>query len=390
MPIGNHSSFTGLILVSGEDRPGITEKLMSNLAQFSVTILDIEQLIIRDRLLLTVLISLDEAHSQALVDDLNLLQNEIGLDIAVDFARQDLIHANSDNLRVVMVGEHIKPAGIAAVAGQIALLGGNIASIKRTATEPLIAIELDLSIPNQSLKIVQGALAKVAIENNIDLAVEPGGLTRQSKRLVMLDMDSTLIEQEVIDLLGAYSEKADQIIKITHKAMAGEIDFHDALLTRVELLAGLSESVIEKVRDQLTLTKGAKTLIQELHRIGHKVGVVSGGFTNVIEPILKSLEVDFYVANTLEVSNGLLTGKVAGPLVDSLAKKKALEDFARQENVSLNQTVAIGDGANDLEMIKAAGLGIAFNAKPKVVAVADTTISTRDLAAVLPLMGITF
>jgi len=390
MPIGNHSSFTGLILVSGEDRPGITEKLMSNLAQFSVTILDIEQLIIRDRLLLTVLISLDEAHSQALVDDLNLLQNEIGLDIAVDFARQDLIHANSDNLRVVIVGEHIKPAGIAAVAGQIALLGGNIASIKRTATEPLIAIELDLSIPNQSLKIVQGALAKVAIENNIDLAVEPGGLTRQSKRLVMLDMDSTLIEQEVIDLLGAYSEKADQIIKITHKAMAGEIDFHDALLTRVELLAGLSESVIEKVRDQLTLTKGAKTLIQELHRIGHKVGVVSGGFTNVIEPILKSLEVDFYVANTLEVSNGLLTGKVAGPLVDSLAKKKALEDFARQENVSLNQTVAIGDGANDLEMIKAAGLGIAFNGKPKVVAVADTTISTRDLAAVLPLMGITF
>ncbi len=390
MPIGNHSSFTGLILVSGEDRPGITEKLMSNLAQFSVTILDIEQLIIRDRLLLTVLISLDEAHSQALVDDLNLLQNEIGLDIAVDFARQDLIHANSDNLRVVIVGEHIKPAGIAAVAGQIALLGGNIASIKRTATEPLIAIELDLSIPNQSLKIVQGALAKVAIENNIDLAVEPGGLTRQSKRLVMLDMDSTLIEQEVIDLLGTYSDKADQITQITHKAMAGEIEFHDALLTRVELLAGLSESVIEKVRDQLTLTKGAKTLIQELHRIGHKVGVVSGGFTNVIEPILKSLEVDFYVANTLEVSNGLLTGKVAGPLVDSLAKKKALEDFARQENVSLNQTVAIGDGANDLEMIKAAGLGIAFNAKPKVVAVADTTISTRDLAAVLPLMGITF
>lgn len=390
MPIGNHSSFTGLILVSGEDRPGITEKLMSNLAQFSVTILDIEQLIIRDRLLLTVLISLEEAHSQALVDDLNLLQNEIGLDIAVDFARQDLIHANSDNLRVVIVGEHIKPAGIAAVAGQIALLGGNIASIKRTATEPLIAIELDLSIPNQSLKIVQGALAKVAIENNIDLAVEPGGLTRQSKRLVMLDMDSTLIEQEVIDLLGTYSDKADQITQITHKAMAGEIEFHDALLTRVELLAGLSESVIEKVRDQLTLTKGAKTLIQELHRIGHKVGVVSGGFTNVIEPILKSLEVDFYVANTLEVSNGLLTGKVAGPLVDSLAKKKALEDFARQENVSLNQTVAIGDGANDLEMIKAAGLGIAFNAKPKVVAVADTTISTRDLAAVLPLMGITF
>ena len=390
MPIENHSSFTGLILVSGEDGPGITEKLMTTLAQFSVTILDIEQLIIRDRLLLTVLISLDEAHSEAVLEDLNALQKEIGLDIAVDFAQQNLTHANSENLRVVIVGENIKPAGIAAVAGQIVSLGGNITSIKRTSTDPLLAIELDLTIPNHSLKRVQGALAKVAIENKIDLAVEPGGPTRKSKRLVMLDMDSTLIEQEVIDLLGSYSEKADQIAQITKRAMAGEIDFQEALLTRVELLSGVSESVIEKVRDQISLTKGAQTLIQELHKIGHKVGVVSGGFIDVIEPILKSLKIDYYIANKLEISNGLLTGRITGPIVDSVAKKKALEDFAAQENVSLNQTVAIGDGANDLEMIKAAGLGIAFNAKPKVVAAADTTISTKDLAAVLPLMGINF
>ena len=375
MPIENHSSFTGLILVSGEDGPGITEKLMTTLAQFSVTILDIEQLIIRDRLLLTVLISLDEAHSEAVLEDLNALQKEIGLDIAVDFAQQNLTHANSENLRVVIVGENIKPSGIAAVAGQIASLGGNITSIKRTTTDPLLAIELDLTIPNHSLKQVQGALAKVAIENKIDLAVEPGGPTRKSKRLVMLDMDSTLIEQEVIDLLGSYSEKADQIAQITKRAMAGEIDFQEALLTRVELLSGVSESAIEKVRDQISLTKGAQTLIQELHKI---------------EPILKSLKIDYYVANKLEISNGLLTGRIRGPIVDSVAKKKALEDFAAQENVSLNQTVAIGDGANDLEMIKAAGLGIAFNAKPKVVAAADTTISTKDLAAVLPLMGINF
>ncbi len=174
------------------------------------------------------------------------------------------------------------------------------------------------------------------------------------------------------------------------RAMAGEIDFQEALLTRVELLSGVSESVIEKVRNQISLTKGAETLIQELHKIGHKVGVVSGGFIDVIEPILKSLKIDYYVANKLEISNGLLTGRITGPIVDSVAKKKALEDFAAQENVSLNQTVAIGDGANDLEMIKAAGLGIAFNAKPKVVAAADTTISTKDLAAVLPLMGINF
>lgn len=390
MPIESHSSFTGLILVSGQDRPGITEKLMTTLAQFSVKILDIEQLIIRDRLLLTILISLDEAHSEAILEDLNILQAEIGLDIAVDFVQHNLTQGNSEFLRVVIVGENINPAGLSSVAGKIALLGGNITSIKRTATNPLLAIELDLTIPNHSLKQVQGELAKIAIENKIDLAVEPGGVTRRSKRLVMLDMDSTLIEQEVIDLLGRFSQQADEIIQITKKAMAGEMDFQEALISRVKLLAGMDESVIKKVRDQISLTKGAQMLIQELHKIGHKVGVVSGGFIDVIEPILKSLDVDYYVANKLEISNGVLTGRVIGPIVDSHAKKKALEDFATRESVSMNQTVAIGDGANDLEMIKAAGLGIAFNAKPKVVAAADTTLSTKDLAAVLPLMGINF
>jgi len=390
MPIESHSSFTGLILVSGQDRPGITEKLMTTLAQFSVKILDIEQLIIRDRLLLTILISLDEAHSEAILEDLNILQAEIGLDIAVDFVQHNLTQGNSEFLRVVIVGDNINPAGLASVAGKIALLGGNITSIKRTATNPLLAIELDLTIPNHSLKQVQGELAKIAIENKIDLAVEPGGVTRRSKRLVMLDMDSTLIEQEVIDLLGRFSQQADEIIQITKKAMAGEMDFQEALISRVKLLAGMDESVIKKVRDQISLTKGAQMLIQELHKIGHKVGVVSGGFIDVIEPILKSLDVDYYVANKLEISNGVLTGRVIGPIVDSHAKKKALEDFATRESVSMNQTVAIGDGANDLEMIKAAGLGIAFNAKPKVVAAADTTLSTKDLAAVLPLMGINF
>lgn len=390
MPIESHSSFTGLILVSGQDRPGITEKLMTTLAQFSVKILDIEQLIIRDRLLLTILISLDEAHSEAILEDLIILQAEIGLDIAVDFVQHNLTQGNSEFLRVVIVGENINPAGLASVAGKIALLGGNITSIKRTATNPLLAIELDLTIPNHSLKQVQGELAKIAIENKIDLAVEPGGVTRRSKRLVMLDMDSTLIEQEVIDLLGRFSQQADEITQITKKAMAGEMDFQEALISRVKLLAGMDESVIKKVRDQISLTKGAQMLIQELHKIGHKVGVVSGGFIDVIEPILKSLDVDYYVANKLEISNGVLTGRVIGPIVDSHAKKKALEDFATRESVSMNQTVAIGDGANDLEMIKAAGLGIAFNAKPKVVAAADTTLSTKDLAAVLPLMGINF
>ncbi len=388
MPIENKSTFTGLILVSGEDRPGITERLMKTLSQFSVSIIDIEQLVIRDRLLLTVLISLDEAHAEAIATDLNALQEQIGLDIAIDFTQQDSAKISGETLRVVVVGNAIKPSGLAAVASQIAKLGGNISAIRRTAIEPLISIELELSIPNNSLKDVQGALATIAIENKIDLAVEPGGLQRKSKRIVMLDMDSTLIEQEVINLLGQSAGQSNEIAQITEKAMAGDLDFKSALIKRVALLKGLDQESLHRVRDQITLTKGAKKLIEELHHQGHKVGVVSGGFIEVIEPILKSLKIDFYRANRLNIEKGLLTGDIDGPIIDSHAKRIALEDFATQEGISLEQTVAIGDGANDLEMIKAAGLGIAFNAKPKVAAAADTTISNQDLSTVLLLMGI--
>jgi phosphoserine phosphatase len=388
MPIENKSTFTGLILVSGEDRPGITESLMKTLSQFSVSIIDIEQLVIRDRLLLTVLISLDEAHAEAIATDLSALQEQIGLDIAIDFTQQDSAKISGETLRVVVVGNAIKPSGLAAVSSQIAKLGGNISAIRRTAIEPLISIELELSIPNNSLKDVQGALATIAIENKIDLAVEPGGLQRKSKRIVMLDMDSTLIEQEVINLLGQSAGQSNEIAQITEKAMAGDLDFKSALIKRVALLKGLDQESLHRVRDQITLTKGAKKLIEELHHQGHKVGVVSGGFIEVIEPILKSLKIDFYRANRLKIEKGLLTGDIDGPIIDSHAKRIALEDFATQEGISLEQTVAIGDGANDLEMIKAAGLGIAFNAKPKVAAAADTTISNQDLSTVLLLMGI--
>ena len=388
MPIENKPAFTGLILVSGEDRPGITESLMQTLSAFSVTIIDIEQLVIRDRLLLTVLLSLDEAHAEAITEDLSVLQEQIGLDIAIDFTQQDSTKISGETLRVVVVGNAIKPSGLAAVASQIAKLGGNISAIKRTAIDPLISIELELSIPNNSLKAVQGALALVAIENKIDLAVEPGGLQRKSKRIVMLDMDSTLIEQEVINLLGQAAGKSSEIEAITDKAMAGDLDFKTALIERVSLLKGLDHNILSQVRDQISLTKGAKKLVDELHQQGHKVGVVSGGFIEVIEPILKSLEIDFYRANKLKIQDGVLTGEIDGPLIDSHAKRMALEEFADQEQVQLEQTVAIGDGANDLEMIKAAGLGIAFNAKPKVAAAADTTISNQDLSTVLLLMGI--
>lgn len=388
MPNKNPPAFTGLILVSGEDRPGITQSLMKVLSQFSVSVIDVEQLIIRDRLLLTVLITLDENHAEAVAADLNILQEAIGLDIAIDFVHHEQMNENSELLNVVIIGESIKPIGLAAVADEIGRLGGNIIAIRRTATTPVLAIELNIKIPDKSIKEVQRSLAKVAITNQIDLAVEPSSRAREAKRLVLLDMDSTLIEQEVIDLIAKHAGKLDQVSKITESAMAGELDFAQALSARVSLLAGLDQSVIELVRKEITLTNGAKKLIETLHKQGHKVGVVSGGFLDVIEPILKDLKIDFYRANKLEIVNGKLTGKTEGEVIDRIAKYNSLLDFAKIEGVDLSQTVAIGDGANDLDMIEAAGLGIAFNAKPKVAAAAATTISTLDLSAVLLLMGI--
>lgn len=388
MPNKNPPAFTGLILISGEDRPGITQSLMKVLSQFSVNVIDVEQLIIRDRLLLTVLITLDENHAEAVAADLSILQEEIGLDIAIDFVHHEQNNDNSELLNVVIIGESIKPIGLAAVADEIARLGGNIIAIRRTATTPVLAIELNIEIPNKSIKEVQRSLAKVAITNRIDLAVEPSSRAREAKRLVLLDMDSTLIQQEVIDLLAKHAGKLDQVSQITESAMAGDLDFSQALSARVSLLAGLDQSVIELVRKEITLTNGAKELIETLHKQGHKVGVVSGGFLDVIEPILKDLKIDFYRANKLEIMNGKLTGKTEGAIIDRVAKFNSLQEFAKIEGVELSQTVAIGDGANDLDMIEAAGLGIAFNAKPKVAAAAATTISTSDLSTVLLLMGI--
>ena len=388
MPNKNTPAFTGLILVSGEDRPGITEKLMSLLSEFSVLVLDIEQLVIRGRLILTVLISLDESHASAIAADLELLEKEIGFDIAIDFAEEQDSAENPANLHVVIISDSLKPASIAVVAAELSKIQANISAIRRTSSEPLTAIELDISCPDKSIKEVQKLLAVVAISHKIDLAVEQGNGMRSAKRLVMLDMDSTLIVQEVIDLLAAKAGVAEEVSAITQKAMAGEMDFAQSLQARVSLLAGLNESMLSEVRSEITLTQGAEKLIQTLHLKGHKVGVVSGGFIDVIEPILKELKIDFYRANKLQILNGELTGKLEGEIIDRAAKLKALVEFATNEGVQMSQTVAIGDGANDLDMIESAGLGVAFNAKPKVAAAAATTISGSDLSAVLLLMGL--
>jgi phosphoserine phosphatase len=381
--------YTGLILVSGEDRPGITEALFSTLSPFSLTIMDIEQVVIRSRLILTILLSLDRAHASAIEDDLNEKAASLDLDIAIAFSEQksESIAAKTGLTHVVILSQELKPSALAAIASAIASVHGNIERIQRTASYPVTAIECVVSgVPSAELK---NTLTPLATEHSVDIAVSPGGLMRWAKKLVLMDVDSTLIAQEVIELLGAKAGVQAQVKEITDRAMAGEIDFEESLRQRVALLKGLPESVISEVRDEISLTPGAKTLVSTLQKLGHTVAVVSGGFINVIEPLLQSLHIGHYRANTLEIKDGLLTGELDGPIIDRAAKATALRDFARLENVELEQTVAIGDGANDLDMIALAGLGIAFNAKPAVRAAADSALSAPYLDSVLYLLGIT-
>lgn len=386
-----NTEHTGLILISGLDAPGVTQALFAALDPFSITILDIEQVVIRGRLILTTLISLDPAHAQAIETDLLDATSKLGLDLAIDFSDQPKGESRNSNLHIIVLSENLRPAGIGALASKIAEQGGNIDRIHRTASYPLTAIEFEVSLnlDDDKLKIVQRELAEIAQNSGIDIAVEQSGLVRRAKRIVLLDMDSTLIQQEVIDLLAERCGVGAEVAAITQSAMRGELDFAESLTARVKLLAGANAEILESVKTSITLTPGARTLIRTLHKLGHKVGVVSGGFLDVIEPLLKELEIDFYRANKLEITDGKLSGNVLGSIVDKNGKALALREFASAENVTLSQTIAIGDGANDLGMLELAGLGIAFNAKPAVRAAANSSINSPYLDSVLYLMGIT-
>ena len=383
------SHYTGLILVSGIDSPGITQGLFDALAPFAITVLDIEQVVIRDRLILTVLISLNPAHADSIEEDLQACAERLGIDIATSFVQQgeSTIAAKTGLVHVVALGNPMPPTAIAAIAAAIATQGGNIERIHRTASYPITAIEFIVSGTNQ-LSIRQ-CLAEVTTSHQVDIAVSPGGLMRHAKKLIVMDVDSTLIQQEVIELLAAKAGVQEQVVAITESAMRGELDFAESLRARVALLKGLPESVIAEVQTEVSLTPGARTLVQTLHKLGHIVALVSGGFTEVIKPIAADLNIAHYRANSLEISHGLLTGKVQGTIVDRAGKADALREFATLEGVSLEQTIAIGDGANDLDMISIAGLGIAFNAKPAVKAAADSSVSAPYLDSVLYLLGIT-
>jgi phosphoserine phosphatase len=381
---------TLLITLTGRDRPGVTSRLFASLARHPLTVLDIEQVVIRGRLVLGVLLGCDSPPDltgihlvvTALADDLDL-EAEItaGPGDAPSRAGQ-----RRERLHVTILGSPLTPGAITAITGQIAASGANIDRIGRLARHPVTCIEMDVS--GGDPVVLRSDLAQAAAAHGVDVAVQRGGLHRRAMRLIVMDVDSTLIQDEVIDLLAARAGCATEVAKVTAAAMAGQLDFAASLRERVALLAGLPAGVLDEVRESLRLTPGARTLISTLRRLGYKFGIVSGGFTQVIEPLAASLGIDYVAANVLTVADGKLTGSVSGPVVDRAGKADALRRFAALAGVPLSQTVAIGDGANDLDMIAAAGLGVAFNAKPVVRDAADTSLSFPHLDAVLYLLGI--
>jgi len=377
---------TLLVTVTGRDRPGVTSRLFSILACHDLSVLDVEQVVIRGRLVLGVLLSCGSAPDlTAIHRQVTAMAADLGLEaeITAGSAEPALRRAS---LHVTVLGSMLDPAAIAGIAGRIAASGANIDRITRLAHRPVTCIEFDISGADPIA--LRTALASESVERGVDVAVQRGGLHRRAMRLVMMDVDSTLVSGEAIDLLATRAGCAAKVAELTAATMRGELDFTAALAERVALLAGLDAAALEDVRAELRLAPGARTLLRTLRRLGYKCGIVSGGFTQFTDALAADLGLDFAAANTLEIQDGKLTGRLTGAVIDRSGKAMALRNFAAASGVALSQTIAVGDGANDLDMIATAGLGIAFNAKPAVRDAADASVSVPYLDAILHLLGI--
>ncbi|MFB9376417.1 phosphoserine phosphatase SerB [Kineococcus gynurae] len=394
-----------LVTLTAEDRPGLSSALFGELAPTGAPVLDVEQVVVGGRLTLAVLLDLDpdagtdpRTDPRTDPDALVLAVEAAAARVAAATGAQVTCRRSGEEpprrprrLHVTLLGAPLRPAALARITTVLADRGANVDRIRRMSAQPVTSVELDVSTdgsPEQLLDL-RRALAVVAATHGVDAAVSPGGLARMGRRLVVMDVDSTLIRQEVIELLAAHAGREQEVREVTERAMRGELDFAASLRERVACLEGLDVAVIEEVREAVRLTPGARTLVRTLHQLGFTLALVSGGFLEVVGPLAASLGIAHARANRLQVVHGRLTGRVLGPVVDRAAKAGALREFAAAEGLPLHRTVAIGDGANDLDMIGAAGLGIAFNAKPVVREQADAALNLPYLDAVLPLLGIT-
>ena len=376
-----------LVTLSGRDRPGVTASFFAALAAHDVDVRDVEQVVIRDRLILAVLFDL-RGDSGALRRSASKAADALGMEFEVTVAEPPSPRRSERSARshVIVIGRPLRPGALSHVAQCIAEVGANIESMTQLSIEP--ASSLEMIVRSRDSARLRAALVQAAEDTGLDVAVEPAGLRRRAKRLVVLDVDSTLIQDEAIDVLAARAGVGVEVSAITERAMAGDLDFTESLRARVALLAGLTTADLEAVRDELRLTPGARTFVRTLRRVGYHVGVVSGGFTFVTDRFVAELGLDFAAANELEISDGVLTGRLVGDVVDRAGKAAALRRFAEQFGVPPSQTVAVGDGANDIDMLEAAGLGVAFNAKIALRRAADTSVSLPYLDTILFVLGI--
>lgn len=370
-----------LVTVTGRDRPGVTAALCGRLAEHGATLLDVEQVVLRGRLVLGLLVEADPAAAGAV----RTAAAALGLEVEVARATPEEPVRRPRHV-VTLLGEPLPAAALGLVAAAVAGCGANIERVSRLSREPLVSLEL--VVDGGDADRLGREVAAAAAVAGVDCAVQRASLYRRATRLVCLDVDSTLAKGEVIDALAARAGCGAQVAAVTAAAMAGELDFEASLRARVALLAGLPWAEVLRVRDEVVLTPGAATLVRTLRRLGYVVAAVSGGFTVVTDALAVQLGLDRTLANELEVTDGRLTGRLVGPVVDRAAKADALERFAWAARIPLAQTVAVGDGANDLDMLARAGLGIAFNAKPAVRAAADVSVNVPYLDAVLFLLGI--
>jgi len=380
-----------LITVTGRDRPGVTSALFEVLSSHRVDLLNVEQVVIRGRLTLGVLVAgpAEVAGGPELRSEVEAAIHGVGLEVTIERSDGMPVLREPSTHTIVVLGRPISAEAFGVVAREAATLGVNIDFIRGVSDYPVTGLELRVSVPPGVYGQLQAVLARVAVEESVDIAVEDYSLSRRAKRLIVFDVDSTLIQGEVIEMLAAHAGSESAVAEVTAAAMRGEIDFAESLHRRVATLAGLPAGVLDEVADQIELTPGARTTLRTLRRLGYHCGIVSGGFRQVVEPLAHDLMMDFVAANELEIVDGKLTGRVVGDVVDRPGKAKALRDFAQQAGVPMEQTVAVGDGANDIDMLSAAGLGVAFNAKPALREVADASLNHPYLDTVLFILGVT-
>jgi phosphoserine phosphatase len=377
---------TLLLTLTGPDRPGVSARLFGALGPTAATVLDVEQVVVRGHLTLAVLITTGGDDEAALSRLATELAQSLGMSISVRSGHGDNATRPRGRLHVTVLAAPLLPAAVAEVADRIAAEGANIDRIRRLSRWPVTTVELDVS--GGDVGALRAALAAVAVGHGVDIAVAPAGLARRGRRLVVMDVDSTLIQDEVIELLAAYAGREAEVEAVTRRAMAGELDFAESLHERVACLAGLPVDVLARTRDAVRLTPGARTLVRTLRRLGFTVALVSGGFAEIVEPLAEELGIRLTSANRLEVVDDHLTGRVLGPVVDRAGKAAALRRVAEAVRIPIARTIAVGVGANDVDMLVAAGLGIAFNAKPLVRERADTSVTVPYLDSVLYLLGI--